>query len=131
MPVEVTASRVVHGLAVEIEDCGVGMNQDQYTEANLMSANWQPTPTQTRFPPVPSRAALEPLSVPSSASHVWPGVPSSADSHPPALPRAATGSDSPAGAGVAAVQQSPRGGPPCLSPSSAAADVGSAAVRAG
>lgn len=33
-PVEVTASRVVHGLAIEIEDRGVGMNQDQYTEAN-------------------------------------------------------------------------------------------------
>ena len=37
-PVEVTATRVVHGLAIEIEDRGVGMHEEQYDEANAMMA---------------------------------------------------------------------------------------------
>ena len=37
-PVEVTAAQVAHGLAVEIEDRGVGMDQAQYDEANALMA---------------------------------------------------------------------------------------------
>jgi signal transduction histidine kinase len=35
-PVEVTASPVVHGLAIEIEDRGVGMGPEQYADANAL-----------------------------------------------------------------------------------------------
>ena len=38
-PVEVGASRVGHGLAVEIEDRGMGMSPEQYDEANALMAN--------------------------------------------------------------------------------------------
>jgi signal transduction histidine kinase len=38
-PVEVTASRVGHGLAVEIEDRGMGMVPEQIDEANALMAN--------------------------------------------------------------------------------------------
>ncbi|WP_194903653.1 sensor histidine kinase [Catenulispora rubra] len=37
-PVEVTASRVMRGLAIEIEDRGMGMNAVQYDEANTLMA---------------------------------------------------------------------------------------------
>jgi signal transduction histidine kinase len=37
-PVEVTASRVGHGVAIEIEDRGMGMVAEQYAEANQMMA---------------------------------------------------------------------------------------------
>lgn len=37
-PVEVTASQVVHGLAIEIEDRGVGMDAEQYEQANALMA---------------------------------------------------------------------------------------------
>jgi len=37
-PVEVTASRVARGFAVEIEDRGVGMTAEQYTQANALMA---------------------------------------------------------------------------------------------
>ena len=35
-PVEVSAAPVVHGLAIEIEDRGVGMDPEQYAEANAL-----------------------------------------------------------------------------------------------
>jgi len=38
-PVEVSASRVGHGLAVEIEDRGMGMAPEQFDEANALMAN--------------------------------------------------------------------------------------------
>jgi hypothetical protein len=38
-PVEVGASRVSHGLAVEIEDRGMGMAPEQYEEANALMVN--------------------------------------------------------------------------------------------
>jgi signal transduction histidine kinase len=38
-PVEVTASRVARGLAIEIEDRGMGMEPEQYDEANALMAD--------------------------------------------------------------------------------------------
>ncbi len=38
-PVEVTAAPVAHGLAIEIEDRGVGLEAEQYAEANALMAN--------------------------------------------------------------------------------------------
>jgi signal transduction histidine kinase len=38
-PVEVTATQVAHGLAIEIEDRGMGLDAEQYAQANAMMVN--------------------------------------------------------------------------------------------
>ena len=38
-PVEVTAAPVARGLAIEIEDRGMGLDPEQYAEANALMAN--------------------------------------------------------------------------------------------